>query len=385
MRALSISNIRRFVAGAACCIAVVSLTGCAFFKGSDPRPKPAELAPNAALFGIRQAWSINIGSTVGLPLQISVNGSDVTAASSGGAIVRINAASGAVVWRADIPQGLSAGVGSDGRWTAVVTKNNALTVLDAGQLVWKHQLPAQTYTSPLIAGGRVFVLTADRAVAAFDAQDGSPLWSRPGVGEPLVLRQAGVLMAVGDTLVAGIAGRLIGMDPNSGDTRWEATLANPRGTNDIERLVEIVAPASRSLTSLCARAFQASVACVDFDRGRVLWAQKADGASGITGDSDIVVGAESNGTVNAWSRSTGERQWSVDSLKYRELSSPLLLGRSVVVGDAAGLLHFISKQDGSPLNRLSTDGSAIDIPPAVAGDTLVVVTRKGAVYGFRPN
>jgi hypothetical protein len=60
------------------------------------------------------------------------------------------------------------------------------------------------------------------------------------------------------------------------------------------------------------------------------------------------------------------------------------LGRSVVVGDNTGLVHLLSREDGSPLNRLSTDGSAIAAAPVVAGDTLVVVTQKGGVFGFRP-
>jgi len=56
----------------------------------------------------------------------------------------------------------------------------------------------------------------------------------------------------------------------------------------------------------------------------------------------------------------------------------------VVVGDNTGLVHLLSREDGSPLNRLSTDGSAIAAAPVVAGDTLVVVTQKGGVFGFRP-
>ena len=41
--------------------------------------------------------------------------------------------------------------------------------------------------------------------------------------------------------------------------------------------------------------------------------------------------------------------------------------------------------DAAPLNRLDTDGSGIAAAPVAAGDTLVVVTRKGGVYGFRPD
>lgn len=378
-------DFRRAIAVVACCAAAALLPACALFKGSDPRPKPVELAPNAALFGIQRVWTANIGTTAGLPLQVSVHGNDVTLASTDGAVVSIDAARGEVRWRVKVPQGLSAGVGSDGRWSAVVSKDNQLTVLDLGKVIWKHRLGAQTYTAPLVAGDRVFVLTADRAITAFDAQSGALLWARPGGGEPLVLRQAGVLMSADDTLVAGIGGRLVGIDPNSGDTRWQATLANPRGANDVERLVEIVAPANRVQTNLCARAFQASVACFDFASGRVLWAQRADGSSGVAGDSEAVFGTESNGTVRAWSRSTGERAWSIDSLRYRNLSAPLLLGRSVVVGDGTGLVHFLSREDGSSLNRLPTDGSAISVAPVVAADTLVVVTKNGGVFGFRPN
>jgi hypothetical protein len=56
----------------------------------------------------------------------------------------------------------------------------------------------------------------------------------------------------------------------------------------------------------------------------------------------------------------------------------------LVLGDDQGLLHFLARQDGQPLQRLSTDGSAIVGKPVVAGQTLVVVTRTGGVFGFRP-
>ena len=61
-----------------------------------------------------------------------------------------------------------------------------------------------------------------------------------------------------------------------------------------------------------------------------------------------------------------------------------MLGRSVVVGDSAGNLYFLSKTDGSLLNRLTTDDSGIAAQPVVAGDTLVVTTLAGKIYGFRP-
>ena len=71
-------------------------------------------------------------------------------------------------------------------------------------------------------------------------------------------------------------------------------------------------------------------------------------------------------------------------MRYRGLSAPLAIGRSVAVGDASGLVHFLSREDGSPLNRLPTDGSAIVTAPVMAGGALVVVTRNGGIFGFKP-
>jgi len=361
----------------------VLLTGCSLWGGPS-KPKPADLGPNVPLLPVRQAWTAKIGSTAGLPLEVLVQGSTVTLASADGAIVAIDARTGGDIWRASLGQPLSAGVGGDGKWTAVVTQKNDVVVLAGGRELWRQPLQAQVYTPPLVAGNRVFVLAADRSVSAFDAATGQRLWNQQRPGEPLTLRQRGVLMAVGDTLVAGLSGRLVGFNPDSGVVRWEAPVASPRGTNDVERLVEIVGPVSRRGSEVCARAFQAAVGCVDAARGTVEWTQPANGATGVQGDDSFVFGAESNGAVTAWKRQDGAKAWSSDRLLYRQLTAPLALGRSVVVGDESGLVHLLSRDDGSPLNRLSTDTSGIAVAPVASADNLIVVTRNGGIYGFRP-
>ncbi|HMA08349.1 MAG TPA: PQQ-binding-like beta-propeller repeat protein, partial [Ramlibacter sp.] len=102
------------------------------------------------------------------------------------------------------------------------------------------------------------------------------------------------------------------------------------------------------------------------------------------GDGRLVFGTEADGKVVAWKRENGERAWITERLQYRSLTAPLALGRSVVIGDNTGLVHMLSRDDGTPLNRLTTDGSPVAAAPVVAGNTLVVVTRNGGVYGFVP-
>lgn len=359
----------------------IYLSGCA--SGVE-QPKPAELGPNAALIGVRLAWTAKIGA-VSFPMDVKVTGNAITVAGADGSVAAIDARTGGDIWRATVGAPLAAGAGSDGRYAAVVTQSNELVVLDAGRELWRQKLAALSFTAPLVAGARVFTLSADRSVSAFDAQTGRKLWSQTRPGEPLVLRQAGVMLAVGDTLVVGLAGRLVGMNPQNGSSRWEAPIAISRGTNDVERLVDLVAHVSREGDVVCVRAFQAAVGCVNAITGAVAWTQPASGSEGLHGDDRFVYGSESDGKIIAWNRADGERAWVSERLKFRGLTAPLAVGRSVAIGDSTGLLHLLSREDGSPMNRISTDGSAIATAPVLAAaDTLVVVTRAGGIFGFRP-
>jgi len=361
-------------------LAVGLLTACA--SGSD-KFKPTELAPVSSLVSAQLAWSSQIGAGSATLSPLAVGGR-VFAAGSSGTVVAIDAATGQDIWRLNLATPIAAGVGSDGQLVAVVTLNNELVAMEAGRERWRVRLPARSFTAPLVAGERVFVLSADRTVRAFDGQTGARLWAQSRPAEPLVLSQASALLAVGDTLVAGLSGRLTGLDPNSGAIRWEASLATARGTNEVERLVDVVAPVSRIGNSVCARAFSAAVGCVDATRGSVVWTKPAQGIVGVHGDDRLVFSTETDGRVLAWQRATGEAAWAVERLKFRGLTAPMAVGRVVVVGDSLGLVHLLSREDGSEMTRLSADGSAILAAPVLAGNAIVVQTRNGGLFAWRP-
>ena len=352
-------------------------------SSTPDKPKPAALPTVSGQLAVQKAWSNTVGP-VTTPLFASVHGDQVAVASTQGQVALIDAASGKDVWRLQLDSPIQAGVSGDGQRFAVITRNNEVVAMEAGKVVWRYRLPALSYTAPVVAGARVFVLTADRAVTALDGASGQKLWSQQRTGDPLVLQQAGLLMPLGDTLLAGWGGRLAALNPNTGGVLWETLVGSSRGTNEVERLVDLVAGASLQGQTVCVRAFQSSVACVDGSRGATLWTRPAQGHEGLDGDDKLVFGVESDSKVLAWQRQGGQPAWTQDALRFRGLSAPLVLGRSVVMGDDNGLIHFLSRQDGQALQRLSTDGSAITGKPVAAGQTLVVVTRAGGIFGFRP-
>lgn len=360
-------------------LAALLLAGC---SSSPSKPQPGPMPSVAGGLSVSRAWTYNFAPAGGGALQAAVNGTRVLLATPQGLVVEVDADSGKEVWRLQLPETLAAGVGSDGRRHAVVTTSNQLVVLQEGREIWRQRLAAQGQTPPLVAGERVFVLTADRTVLAFDGATGQRLWTLPRNADPLVLRQAGVLAAVGDTLLASNGGRLSAIQPLSGQVRWELVIGSSRGTNEVERLVDLVAGLSRQGTVVCVRSFQTAVGCVDTARGQTLWTRPAQGHAGVDGDETRVFGVESDSKLRAWARSDGQVLWSDEQYRFRELTGPRVWGRAVVMGDAQGQLHLLDRADGRTLLRLPTDGSAIVERPVVAGRTLVTVNRSGLVTGW---
>ena len=360
------------------------LAGCAADK-----PKPTPLETVSPQIGGRQVWSARLDS-VQFPLGVAARDGAFIVAGSDGTVLALDAQSGAERWRGQAGSRLSAGVGSDGRYAAVVTRDNELVVMDMGVRSWSAPLASRTSTAPLVAGERVFVVGVDRVLHAFDVLDGRRLWTLQRPGEALTLAQPAVLAAYKNTLVAGIGALMLGVDPTTGGVRWELAVTSPRGTNEVERLNDLVGPLLRVGDSLCARAFQTAVGCVAVsgaagtERASLRWSRIAGGQKALGGDTEYVFGADSTDRVSAWRAGGGELAWTQERLLYRGLSAPLSAGKTVMFGDAEGQVHFLSREDGRSLLRLPTDGSPVVAQPVLSGSTVLVVTRNGGLFAFRP-
>ncbi len=355
------------------------LIGCA----GTPKPDPTPLEPLTAQVTGRQVWKQSMG-TVRFPLAVAVNGTTFTVADDDGQVMALQAETGQELWRVNVGEKLSAGVGSDGRFASVVTRENELVTLNAGKVLWRQPLPSRVVTAPLVAGERVFVLAVDRTVFAYDALDGRKLWSYQRPNDALTLASPGVLAPFKDTLLVGQGPKMAGLDPLRGTLRWEATAASPRGTNEVERLADLVAPVARVGDVLCTRAFQSAVACINAERGNTVWTRNAGGVTGVGADEQMVVGTDASDRIHAWRFADGGVAWTVEKLLYRNLTAPLVVGKAFVVGDIEGMVHWFARDTGEAVLRLPTDGTAIKVTPAASGLTLLVVTRDGGLFGFRP-
>lgn len=362
-------------------LALGALGGCGSF--AFWRPALPELPALAGPAAARVAWSVPLpGAGVGFQPVFAAD--SVWAAARDGTVVRVDPSSGRELWRSNAGQPLQAGVGTDGEIVVVAGRDGSLVALDRdGRPKWAVQTGAEVVTVPSVALGLVLVRTSDNRVAAFESDTGRRRWTFQRQNPPLVLRQTSlVAMDAGSAFVGLPGGRLVALSLETGALRWEAAVAIPRGSNEIERIADVVGSPLLSGREICAATFQGRVGCFEAASGRALWARDLSSAVGLDLDGRLVVVPDDRGDVHAFSRS-GASVWRQDRLRDRTLSAPLLMPGMALVGDRAGLVHGLARDDGALAARVATDGTAIVAAPVAAAGVAVVQTTAGALHGIR--
>lgn len=357
---------------------VSTLTGCA----SD-KPKPAaleDLVPSRLASTL--LWERHVAS-ISFPVLPVLHQGKLAVPDDDGSVSVFDVATGKGLWRGETRRKPSAGVGFDGQRAAMVTRDNELVVLDGTREIWRQRLESRVVTAPLVAGERVFVLAVDRTVRAYDAVDGRYLWLLKRPGDALTLVQPGVLTAYRNTLIVGQGARWVGVDPLTGAVRWETILSSPRGTNEVERLADLVGPAARLGEIFCARSFQNAVGCLDAERGVTVSSFLTAGTQPVDMDADLVYGADASDRITARRRKGGEIAWSSERLLHRDLSGPVALTAGVVFGDQQGFLHLLDRESGRTLLRAVTDGSRVVSLTSLGGQRVLAVTQRGGLYAFQ--
>ncbi|RKP52427.1 outer membrane protein assembly factor BamB [Trinickia fusca] len=378
--------LKRFAVPAACAMTVLVMTACSSTK--DERRIPTPLANFKPALNVERAWKTSVGSGGRYLFAPVAVGDAIYAAGKSGSVEKIDGKSGQQIWRAKLDTDLTAGVGSDGKFTAVGGTRGGVYALDAdGKLLWKSNVPGEIITPPLVGNGYVVVRTIDGQISAFNAETGELKWVYRNRAVPLNLRVTAGMTFAGDAAVlAGFpGGGLAAINLKTGDEYWQAPVSYPKGVTEVERINDVTGAPILVGAQACAVTFQGQIGCFDANSGRPVWEKPFSSASGVTQDGTLVAASDDWSVVSAFNATDGKQLWRNEKLKSRDLGVPLLLGPSIVVGDFEGYVHFLSRDDGTFVARVKTDGSPITAAPVMAGDTLVVQTHDGELYGFRPH
>ena len=350
----------------------------------EPKNVPAPLMDIRPTLNVKSVWATSVGKSGSFVFSPAKAGESIVTAAENGAVSRIALADGGAQWSVKADMSLTAGVGSDGDTVAVAGEKGMLLAYDGkGKLRWKVQASSEILSAPVVGGGLVVVRSIDNRIAAYDVQSGKRKWVVDRPSPSLTLRSSPGMIIVGPTVIVAMpGGRLVSLSLANGGARWEVAVGDPRGATELERIADVAGFPAVFGRDVCAAAYQGRLACVDVVSGATRWAKKFNAGAGVGVDERNVYAVDDKGAVYAFTREGGRSLWRTDKLAHRGLSAPLALGRHIAVGDSQGYVHFLSREDGSFVNRLPTDGSPIVAAPLLAGSKLIVQTRSGTLSAF---
>jgi outer membrane protein assembly factor BamB len=363
------------------------MTGCSTISSLNPfaskpkGPQPASLVELKGSMAVRTAWKLDVGKAGSYELNPALAGNTVIAAGADGTLVRAEADNGRQLWRIKAGMDLTTGPGTDGNVIAIGGSKGTLKAFDMdGKELWKTQLSSEILSAPAVGEGIVVARSIDNHIVGIDAKTGEKKWTVQRTVGALTLRMApGMVVHDKDVIIAQPGGRLLALILATGAPHWDIQVGVAKGATELERVTDMGGYPVIVEGDVCAVTYQGRVGCFDLANGSTRWTRDLSSEVGVAADQRFVFVPDDKGSLFAFNRDGGTSAWKNDKLAYRRLSTPVSFGRAVAVGDYQGYIHFLSREDGSFLARMATDGSPIATNPLVAGSNLIFQTQNGTV------
>ena len=358
-----------------------------FVKEEEIEIDEEELLALQALERIPLLWKNSIGESVIAVFSLALSNDALYAADEDGGLIRFDATTGEKIWHNKTKHKFSGGVGvGDGMVLVGTFKGEVFAYNEFGHALWKAQVTSEILSPPQANNSMVVVRTVDGRIFGLDAIDGSRKWVYQGATPSLTVRSgAGVVISQGAVFAGFAGGKMAAMSLFNGNIGWEATVSQPRGVTELERMTDITSSPVIDEQMVCAVAYHGRVACIAITEGVQIWTRESSSSAGLAMDKDYIYVSEENGVVAAYDKRTGAGVWKQSRLGSKNLSAPLVSGPYIVIGDDQGFVSLLRNYDGAVLARAETDGSAILTAPKSIQGGFAVQTIDGGVFAFNTN
>jgi outer membrane protein assembly factor BamB len=356
--------------------AFVCLAGC---SGAPDKTQPTPLKRISEEIKLVKIDSVSLGGNDSTGLTPDAFKDAVAASSSDGEVTLFDAKLN-TRWTTDLDVNILAGVALNQEAVYVVTADANLVALSIkdGSLLFSKLLPSISTGPPVADANRVYVKTQIGQLLVLDAKSGELAWIEEARESSIGIRGSAPMTLKDNTLfVLWESGRLVAYLADSGRTLWERQVAVPRGRSPLDRIVDSKGAPSVRNNMVAVATRNGQISLLNAMNGRPIWSLNSDAFPGALIAFNLVIVVETDGVVSAYSLQSGNLVWSSEKLKYRELSSPAILGDSIAVVDFEGELHLLSPKDGRMLGRLDVGSAQGKVAPVTFNTGVLVQLTDG--------
>lgn len=368
----------------------VAMAGCGFWGGTE-EVQPTPLADFTPEKQVKVLWETDIGVGPGEAyhqFEPAVDGESLFAADREGKVVALDRKSGKQAWSVDLNLPLSGAVGAGHGAVVVASENGDVVALSAddGHEMWRAKVASEVVAPPQFNADLVVVQVINGMVTAFDRESGKQRWTFDSQIPQLSLRGTSAPLVFNDVTLAGFAnGKLIAINNQSGAELWEQRIALAEGRSELERIVDVDGRPILYEGLMFVSSYHGRLVAINPYNAKIVWSTKYSSYRSLAAGFGNVYAMSADDEVNAFDAKSRASVWQQAGLLHRGLTSPAVLGNTVVVGDAEGYLHFLSQVDGHFVARYNFDSSGFYSAPLVVDDTLYVLSNDGHLAALKLN
>jgi outer membrane protein assembly factor BamB len=384
---LQTNTMRSLRCWAALAAAVFLLVACS--KNKNPE-QPAKLGPIKSSLRVERIWDTSVADRgakkLRLGLGLAVDGSRVFASGHRGQVEAFDLGTGQRLWRTNTKLPLGGGPAVRGNLVVVGATDGHVAALNAadGKPLWTVLINGAVIAAPAISDNIVAVRAVDGRLRGLSPTDGHELWEAEQDVPSLSLRGTSTPLIVGDLIICGFDnGKVLAVNSSDGSQVWLATISQPHGRTEIQRLADVDGPLEVANKDIYTVGYHGNVTMLALDSGQTWWSHKASSYRGLAMDPDAVYMSSADGQIVALNRSNGAVIWRQSALKYRGLTAVAVSDDAVITADFQGYVHFLDKHTGAFIARVRSGKLRISNPPIAAGDEVVVINDDGHINAYR--
>ena len=369
-------------------VAILALAACD--KKETKVDVPADLTDiKSPTVRVHKVWGAGIGGggkKMRFGLGLATSGDRLFAAGPDGDVAAFDLKTGRQAWRVKTKLDLTGGTGANGELVVVGSADGVVLGLAAanGAERWRAEVGGEILSAPAVAAEQVVVRTVDGKLRALAVADGKQLWAAEQQIPRLTLRGVAAPVIARDMAISGFDnGRVMAVNLGDGGTVWDSPVSPSHGRTELERLNDIDAAVKVVGEEVFVAGYQGRAAMLALDTGQIWWTRELSSYRGVDVDDEQMYVSLSNGELVAMRRRTGAELWRNDSLKFRSLSAPAVVGDYVVVADLDGYVHWFDRASGSIAGRAKAGGERVTNAPVAVGNVLYVINDKGDISALR--
>lgn len=366
----------------------LGLSACSLFSRNEDTLEPNPLPDIKETVKTVEVWGRNVGNGQGevwLKLEPAIDGDTLYVADVKGLVMAMDSHDGKVLWKKNLDVQISGGVTAAEGLVIVGTLDGYVIALKQsdGTELWRMPVTSEVLSASAVGDDVVVVQTIDGKVTGFSAGSGKQLWQQETLQPLLTLRGSSSPLVVDGMVFAVFAnGEARTYRAANGSPVWESRVATPKGSSEIERMIDVNGTPLLVGGSLYMVSYQGNISALDPETGRIRWTHEASSFQGLAEGFGNLYLSDDQSILSAIDQRSGSIIWSQKDLKRRQLSAPTTWSSYVLVGDYEGYLHVVSQLDGQLLGRKKIDSSGIRTKPIVSGDMIYVYGNSGKLLAL---